>query len=194
MNTALGNIASENPSPGRRKSWLLALVFLLNVFSSFSFNRFMGAAAYYSARIPVTAVTPADEALQVTHAQRSGDRFFLLFTALILLATALLGQMIQVKENGSSGFRPRPRHILALVLCILAIGALVHVFFIYSAAAAALVAPLMIPAIQVRMNSKGFRLVVRYLLALVLCLRPACWFGLWASFEGDNPAGAREQG
>ncbi len=170
MNVVIGNVASGNPSLGRRRWWLLVPVFLLNLLSTFSFNKFMGAAAYYSARIPITSVTPADEALQIAQAQRSADRFFLLFAALIVLATLLMGQIIQLKGIGSRGFRLRPGYILALVLCILAVGALVHVFFVYSAVVAALVALLMTPAIRDRMDSKGFRLVVRYLLALVLCV------------------------
>jgi hypothetical protein len=170
MNTALGNIASESQSLGRRRWWLLVPVFLLNLFSAFSFNKFMGAAAYYSARIPITSVTPADEALQIAHAAQLANRFFLIFLVLILLATLLTGQIVQLKGIGSSGFRLRPGYILALVLCILAVGTLAHVFIIYSAIVAALVALLMTPAIQDRMGSKGFRLVVRYLLALVLCV------------------------
>lgn len=170
MNVVIGNVASGNPSLGHRRWWLLVPVFLLNLLSTFSFNKFMGAAAYYSARIPITSVTPADEALQIAHAHRSADRFFLLFAALIFLATLLMGQIIHLERDQLRGFRLRPRYILVLVLCILAAGALVHLFFVYSAVVAALVALLMTPVIQDRMGSKGFRLVVRYLLALVLCV------------------------
>jgi hypothetical protein len=46
-----------------------------------------------------------------------------------------------------------------------------HVFFLYSAAAAAFAALLMGPVIQLNsISSKGYRLLVRYFLALILCI------------------------
>jgi hypothetical protein len=170
MNTAIGNVASGNPSLGRRKWWLLVPVLLLDLLSAFAFNKFAGAAAYYSARIPITSVTPPDEAVQITHAHQSAGHFFLLFVGLIVVATLLLAPVIHLNETSSGRFRLPTRYILVLVLCILAVGAMVHVFFVYSAAVAALVALLMTPAVQDKMGPDVFRLVVRYGLALVLCV------------------------
>lgn len=117
MNVAIGSVASGNPSLGRRRWWLLVAVFFLDLFSAFSFNKFMGAAAYYSARIPITSATPADEAAQITHAHQLADRFFLIFVGLILLATLLMGPIIQLRDMRP--FRLSARYVLVLVLCIL---------------------------------------------------------------------------
>jgi hypothetical protein len=170
MNAFIGHGVSEHPTLGRRRWWLLAPVLLLNLISAFSFNKFMGAAAYYSARIPITSVTPTDEATRIVHAGQSADRFFLLFAALILLATLLMAPVIRLRGTNSKRFRFPARYILAVVVSILVVGMLAHIFFVYPVALAALTALLMTPVAQDRMSSKGFRVVARYLLALALCI------------------------
>lgn len=168
MNAGIGNVTERNPDkPGRW--WLLGPVVLLNLFSAFSFNKFVGAAAYYSARIPITSVTPPGEAVQIAHAHQLADRFFLLFVMLILLATLLMSSIIQLPK-GSGRLRLPTRYVLVIVLCILAVGVVAHVFVVYSAAFAALVALLLSPLVQDRLGPDGFRLVARYLLSFVLCI------------------------
>jgi hypothetical protein len=162
MNAGIGDVANGNPSFGRRRWWLLVPAFLLSCFSAYLFVKFIGAAFFYSDWGPLTSATPADKVTELTYASHRAHAFFL-YAVVVALAALLIVPVLQLRR-----FRLPVRYILVVVLCILVVGASLHVFFVYSAVVAAFIALLMSPTIQNRMDSKGFRLVIRYLLALVL--------------------------
>src|SRR5437879_7579601 len=118
MNMALENVASGNPSLGRRRWWLLVPVFLLNLFSAYLFTKVMGAAAFYSAWGPITNIVHADKVAELVNAYHRAHVFFLYSVAVVALAALLMTPVIHLSRITSRGFRLVARYFLALVLCV----------------------------------------------------------------------------
>lgn len=127
MNTAIGNVASGNPSLGRRRWWLLAPAFLLCCLSAYLFVRFLGAAFFYSDWGPLTSTTPADKVAELTYASHRAHVFFLYSAIAAVLAALLLAPVIRLSAISSKGFRLLVRYVLALVLSVVTTGVLVWI-------------------------------------------------------------------